>query len=102
MMVAVPMPPPMHSVMSAVALAGALEFVERGAEDHRAGRAERMAHRDRAAVDVDLVGVEVERLPEAQHDGGEGLVDLEEVDVVERHAGALRALSSSRRPGRSA
>ena len=64
MIVAVPMPPPMQSVMSAV-LAGALELVERGAEDHGSSRAQRMAHRDRAAVDVDLVVVEVETLRSA-------------------------------------
>ena len=92
MIVAVPMPPPMHKVMSAVPLAGALEFVERGAEDHRAGRAQRMAHRDRAAVHVDLAVVEVERLAEAQHDRGESLVDFEEVDVVDRHARAREHL----------
>src|SRR3954453_16753260 len=41
-------------------LVGALEFVEHGAQDHRAGRAKRMAKRDRAAVDVDLGIVDVE------------------------------------------
>ena len=39
----------------AVALVAALELVDQGAEDHRAGRAERVAHGDRAAVDVDLL-----------------------------------------------
>ena len=47
-----------------------------------ARRAERMAHRDRAAVDVNLACVEVERLAKAQHNGGESLVDLEQVDVA--------------------
>ena len=55
MMVAVPMPAPMQSVTSAVFEVAALELVEHGAEDHRAGGAERMAHGDRAAIDVDLV-----------------------------------------------
>src|SRR5712691_10781038 len=32
----------------------AFQFVEHGAEDHGAGGAERMAHGDGAAVDVDL------------------------------------------------
>ena len=62
-------------------LVGALELVEGGAEDHRAGGAERVAHGDGAAVDVDAGGVDVEGLQEAEDDGGEGLVDLEEVDV---------------------
>ena len=35
-----------------------------------------------AAVDVDAGGVDVEGLHEAQHHGGEGLVDLEEVEVA--------------------
>src|SRR5271166_1279557 len=68
------------------ALAGPLEFVERGAEDHCAGRAERVAHSDGAAVDVDLARVDVESLHESQDDRGEGLVDLEEIDVVDAHA----------------
>ena len=55
MIVAVPMPAPMQSVTSAVVELAPLQLVEHGAEDHRAGRAQRMAHRDGAAVDVDLV-----------------------------------------------
>ena len=62
MIVAVPMPAPMQSVTSAVSLPRALELVEHGAEDHRAGGAERMAHGDGAAVDVDLGGIDVEGL----------------------------------------
>src|ERR1700742_1468877 len=46
---------------------GALELVEHGAEDHRAGGAQRMAERDRAAIDVDLGIVDVEGLDVAQH-----------------------------------
>src|SRR5689334_2879993 len=38
------------------------EFVEHRAEDHGAGRAERMPHGDGAAVDVHLGVIEVERL----------------------------------------
>src|SRR5262245_41461906 len=49
-------------------LVGALELVEHGAEDHRAGGAERMAERNRAAVDVDLGIVDVEGLDVTQHD----------------------------------
>ena len=64
----------------------------------------RMTHGDGAAIDVDLV---VRRLPSfsmaKQHDGGEGLVDLEEVDVVKA---PYRLRSSSllgdRPPDRSA
>src|SRR6266699_2231490 len=48
-------------------LVGALKLVEHGPEDHRAGRAERMAERDGAAIDVDLGGVDVKGLDVAQH-----------------------------------
>ena len=63
-------------------LVGALQFVEHGAEDHRAGGAERMAHGDRAAIDVEDRVVDVEGLLEAQHDRGKRLVQLEQVDVA--------------------
>src|SRR6202051_4115018 len=57
-------------------LVGALEFVEHGAQDHRAGGAQRMAERDRAAVDVDPGVVDIEGLHVAQHHRGEGLVQF--------------------------
>src|ERR1700744_1188426 len=68
-------------------LTGALQLVDDRADEHRAGRTERVTERDRAAVHVDLGGIDVERLQEAQHDGGEGFVDLEEIDVLDLHAG---------------
>src|SRR5689334_8645238 len=67
----------------------ALELVEHGAQNHRAGCAERMTERDRAAIDVDLVVVDVEGLDVAQHDGREGLVELEQVDVRFLHPRAF-------------
>src|SRR5688572_461601 len=73
-------------------LVRSLELVEDGAEDHGAGGAERMAHGDGAAVHVDDLRVQVEGLRVAQHDRGEGFVDLEQVDVVDAHAGALQHL----------
>src|SRR6202008_3296652 len=56
------------------------------------GGAERMAHGNRAAIDVDLVGIDLERLHVTQDDGGERLVELEKVDVGERHAGPFEDL----------
>src|SRR6202790_1466734 len=70
-------------------LVGALEFIEHGAENHRARCAERMAERDGAAVDVDLGIVDVERLDVTQHHRGEGFVQFEQVDIRLLHAGAL-------------
>src|SRR4051812_4313743 len=59
----------------------ALELVDEGAEQHRAGRAEWVAHGDGAAVDVgDLVG-DPHVLHEAHGDRGERLVHLPQVDV---------------------
>ena len=51
-----------------------------------------MAERDRAAVDVDLVAVEAQLLLDRQVLRRERLVDLEEVDVVERQARASQRL----------
>src|SRR5688572_15828119 len=42
----------------AVAQVAPLEFVDERAQDHGAGGAERVAHRDGATVDVDLLVVE--------------------------------------------
>ncbi len=64
------------------------------------GGAERVAEGDGAAVGVDPVGVGVELLLPGQHDRGEGLVDLEDVDVVDADAGALeQALGGVDRAG---
>src|SRR5271168_3338910 len=74
----------------------ALELVDHGAGDHRAGGTERVSHRDGAAVDVELLVRDVEVLLELQHDGGEGLVQFEQVDVVDRQARAVEHLAGGR------
>ena len=51
-----------------------------------------MAERDGAPVHVHLGRIELEGLHVAQHDRGERFVDLEQVDVVERHSGLLEHL----------
>src|SRR6056297_2939210 len=38
-------------------LAGPLELVQQDTDDDRTGRAQRMAHRDAAAIDIDLAGI---------------------------------------------
>ena len=45
-----------------------------------------MAEGDRAAVDVDAIHVGVVLTPPRGDDGREGLVDLDQVDVVDLHA----------------
>jgi hypothetical protein len=62
--------------------ARALELVEGGAEQDGPGRAERVAERDRAAVDVDALGVDLEVRGWSAAARGEGLVDLPQVDVA--------------------
>ena len=56
-----------------------------------------MAQRDRAAVDVDLVQGQAHVLDEAQHDGGERLVDLDQVDVVDGQPGLGERLAGGGR-----
>ena len=51
-----------------------------------------MTESDGSTVDVDLGEVGVVLLLPRQDDRGEGLVDLDEVDVVERHARLLEHL----------
>src|ERR1044072_9426155 len=70
-----------------------LHFVEKGGEDAGARGADRVADRDRAAVDVDLVGVPAELLADRERLGGERLIGFDEVEIGDRPAGFLeRAL----------
>src|SRR5690606_18601345 len=54
-----------------------------------AGGAHGVAQGDRAAVDVELVGVDAVHLAERHRHRGERLVDLEDVDVGDAHAAAF-------------
>ncbi len=81
MTVAIPWPPPMHSVTSGRCSIPALELVEHGPEEHRARGAERMTEGDGAAVHVHPRGIDAELANRLQHHRGERLVDLPEVDV---------------------
>src|SRR3712207_2795462 len=60
--------------------------------DAGAGRAERVADRDRTAVDVDLVQRDGGFALPGEDDRAEGLVDLEQVDVVDGQAGVPERL----------
>src|SRR5665811_891582 len=81
---------------NAVLLVAALQFVDQRAEDHRTGRTERVAHGDRAAVDVDLVMRHIHVAHETHDDRGEGLVHLEQVDVACLKAGLGQRLARGR------
>ena len=83
---AMPWPPPMQAVASPRFSAAAPQLERQRQQQARAGHAERMAERDRAAVDVDLVAIEAELLLDGEILRGERLVDLDEIDVVERQA----------------
>ena len=83
MTMAMPWPPPTHMVSRPKVLSSAGEPVEQRAGDAGAGHAEGVADRDRAAVDVQLVDVDAELAVARDDLGGEGLVDLDQVDVVD-------------------
>src|SRR5690554_4829454 len=63
------------------ACVAAFQFVDDGANEHRARRAEGVTHGDGAAVHVELLVGDAEVALELEHDRRERLVDLEEVDV---------------------
>src|SRR6185437_13324174 len=67
----------------------ALQLVQRGGEQPGAGAADGVAQGDGTPVDVDPVRVGLVHAEPGQHDGGERLVDLEQVDVADVHAAAL-------------
>src|SRR6476659_1678947 len=60
--------------------------------DPGAGGADRVAHGDRAAVDVDVARVDPQVLHRLQRHRGERLVDLVKVDVARRLAGPAERL----------
>src|SRR5271169_2680505 len=71
-------------------------FVEQRHQDARAGCADRMTERDRTAIDVDLARVPAEVLVDRAGLGGEGLVGLDEVEVLDLPAGLLERGAGSR------
>src|SRR3954453_18267207 len=64
----------------------ATAFDQSVAGEARARHAVGMAHRDRAAVDIDLVGVDAELVPAIQHLHRESFVQLPQADVVDGQA----------------
>ena len=55
-----------------------------------------MAERDRAAVDVQPLGIDRQLAQAREHLRGERLVQLDEIDLVERQAGQLQHLPDRR------
>ena len=55
-----------------------------------------MAERDGAAVEVDLARVDAELAHAGERLGGEGLVELDDVDVLDLEAGARERLAARR------
>src|SRR5262249_36865777 len=70
--------------LQAVAGAGAAHAVDQRGHEPRAGGAERVPERDRAAVRVEPVRVGAQLAHPGEGHGGEGLVHLVALDVVER------------------
>src|SRR5437762_13871701 len=70
---------------------------EQRQEQACAGHAERMPERDRAAVHVDTISIELELPLDGEILTGERLVDLDEIDVVERQTGARQHPARRRR-----
>ena len=70
-----------------------LQAVQQRGGDSCAGHAERVTDRDSAAVDVELVNVDAEVGVGRNYLGGECLVDLHQVDVVDRHPRPAQGLA---------
>src|SRR5262249_23344635 len=70
----------------------ASQLVEQGPGHPAAGHAVRVADRDRAPVRVELLRVDAEPVAAVDDLGGEGLVQLDDVDVLELHAGVFEQL----------
>src|SRR3954467_8649257 len=69
--------------------AAAAQLVDQRAEDAGARGPDRVAERDRPAVHVDLRLVDADHAHRVECHRGERLVDLEQVDVVDRQAGLV-------------
>src|SRR5271157_5286668 len=75
-----------------VACVAAFEFADDARRQLGAGTTQRMPQRDRPAVDVDARGIEMCFLDDGQRLGGEGLVQLDHINVVELESGHLQRL----------
>ena len=114
-----PWPPAAQIEITPRPLPFSASSLARRGDDPAAGGGERVARRQRGAVDVELGPVDraerrveaepllaedrvLPRLQGGQHLRGERLVDLVEVEVLQRSGPRARASAASRRPGPSA
>src|SRR6187397_357373 len=70
-----------------------LHLVQQRGENARARGSDGMAYGDRAAIDIDLARIEAEVLVHRQGLCGEGLVSLDEVEIIELPAGLFQRLA---------
>src|SRR5579884_2101287 len=66
------------------------QFVDECRQHAGAARADGMTKRNRSAVDIDTRPVPIEFLAVRQRLGSKGLVNLDQVEVADLHAGALQ------------
>ena len=74
----------------------ALQLIEHGADKNRTGRANRMAQRHCAAIDVDAFAVNVEVANELLSDDRESLIDFKQVNIGNRQTGFFENLFGGR------
>jgi len=77
-----------------VAALAAFELVQRRGGELGAGAAERVAQRDGAAVDVELVGGDLEGVLDVDGLAGERFVELDQIDVAHRQARLCKQLAN--------
>ena len=90
--VAMPWPPPMHKLATPWPPPRRRSSCTSVVSETTSRVAERVAERDRAAVDIEPVLVDRELGEAAEHLRGEGFVDLDQVDVIGRQPGAIERL----------
>src|SRR6185503_17080261 len=78
-----------HHSISPVA---ALQLAQDARSQLRARATERMAQRDRAAVDVDLIRIQSQRLDDSERLRGKRFVQLDHIDIVERQSREFQSL----------
>src|SRR3989338_6850185 len=84
-----PLPAPDAGAGDAQGGAAPLHLVQQRDDDAGPAGPDRMAEGDGAPIDVREIAVEPQHFLRRQIGGGEGLVDLEELDVLQREPGPL-------------